>query len=382
MAHRHVIGTISRTMPDEDHDTPLDASPDSVTGPRGLPRIVWNADETAGGRVPKLVAPPPEWHDWSPLPAADVVVFTWTTAEWEALHYVFLHDAVPLTEKPDDTTWQEAWLPYRRDFYRVVQPLWTHRLVQARRNRAEGAPALMREQLRWGSWVMVEVAGRKVLLFKSELHLNTDGETLPLVQLVRQVIEDSGPALVLSTGTSGGVDPAHHLGDVVVTSSARFHLGDELASARFNGETFASSWHPPTSLAARAEELMTPVRELAVTPPTGHFQTGTRMEPVTHLPRVVFSNLPILTTDFFEFGTTTNRLHEIGCCVEMDDAVVAMVCQELGVEFGFARNISDPVIIGELPPALQRAWAVVTYRRRGLFTSTNGALATWALVAA
>ena len=47
----------------------------------------------------------------------------------------------------------------------------------------------------------------------------------------------------------------------------------------------------------------------------------------------------------------------------------------------YVRNVSDPVINGDLPHALQVAWAVVTYQLQGLATSYNGAIATWALIA-
>ena len=39
---------------------------------------------------------------------------------------------------------------------------------------------------------------------------------------------------------------------------------------------------------------------------------------------------PILSADWFLFGTTTNGLEHDGCGVEMGDAVFGMVCDELG----------------------------------------------------
>ena len=38
----------------------------------------------------------------------------------------------------------------------------------------------------------------------------------------------------------------------------------------------------------------------------------------------------MLTTDFFEFGTSTNGLEQQGCGVEMGDAVFGLVGEELG----------------------------------------------------
>ncbi len=50
--------------------------------------------------------------------------------------------------------------------------------------------------------------------------------------------------------------------------------------------------------------------------------------------------------------------------------------------YGFVRNVSDPVINGLLPDPLQDSWAGYIYQEQGLYTSYNGALATWALLAA
>jgi hypothetical protein len=86
-------------------------------------------------------------------------------------------------------------------------------------------------------------------------------------------------------------------------------------------------------------------------------------------------------TDSFMFGTTTNNLDRLGCIVEMDDAVIGMVCQEHDTPFGFVRNVSDPAIKGDLPETLQTAWARYIYEQRGLYTSFNGALATSSVIA-
>ena len=64
----------------------------------------------------------------------------------------------------------------------------------------------------------------------------------------------------------------------------------------------------------------------------------------------------------------------------MDDAVIGMVCEHK-TPFGFVRNVSDPVINGDPPCPVQEAWAKYIYQQRGLYTSYNGALATWAAIA-
>ena len=39
---------------------------------------------------------------------------------------------------------------------------------------------------------------------------------------------------------------------------------------------------------------------------------------------------PILTTDYFEYGTTANRLDHEGAAVEMGDAALGLACSDVG----------------------------------------------------
>jgi hypothetical protein len=110
---------------------------------------------------------------------------------------------------------------------------------------------------------------------------------------------------------------------------------------------------------------------------------------------------PILTTDFFEFGTSTNGLEQQGCGVEMGDAVLGLVVDEMKAaglpapQWLVIRNASDPQINGKLPdgndagvpPAVRRKlnmqahWAVWYYETYGYWTSVNSAIAVWAMTA-
>jgi len=47
-----------------------------------------------------------------PLPPADIVVLTWTSAEWFALDHVFLNSTTASNSK--DQAWRSSWLPYTR----------------------------------------------------------------------------------------------------------------------------------------------------------------------------------------------------------------------------------------------------------------------------
>jgi nucleoside phosphorylase len=360
-------------------------TPTARVGYRGLPLIDWSHAGVREWR-PKASWPGAKrkpstdsLDGRTPLPEADIVVMTWTSDEWLALHHVFSSGLRP--EDGKENLWRRAWLPYRRDFYRVMPDLWTRRLVSIQTGSRRGVPSLNKESRRWGSYRLVSIGSKKVLLFKSDLHLGTDGEKLPLARLVRQVLKDSQASLVLSTGTSGGVSPGDLLGDCVISNSARFKLGKAFENASFNGETFKSNWSPSQKFKKEAERRFVTIRELDVIPPSPNYPAGSVIRASERTPRMRFEGRPIVTTDYFEFGTTQNKLGEIGCCVEMDDAVVGMVASEAKTDCGFIRNISDPIVDARLPRGLQTAWAVYTYQSCGLYTSFNSALATWAVIA-
>jgi hypothetical protein len=90
-----------------------------------------------------------------------------------------------------------------------------------------------------------------------------------------------------------------------------------------------------------------------------------------------------LTTDYFEYGTSANNLQQEGCAVEMGDAVLGLVADELAAppKWVVVRNLSDPQINGELDHDLQVDYAVWYYEKFGFWTSIMSALTTWAIIA-
>ena len=352
------------------------AAPDVAAAPAGL-SINWPSG-LAPVPQPATVAPDPE----GPLPTADVLVVTWTVAEHRALADVLTPGHPP-----------RGWLGYRHRF--------TDRFLPQIR---AGAPA--RAAGRLGSWYPTRVGGLRVLCLKSELHLNQDGvatgtgtATLPVRELFSQMIEEVQPRLVLTVGTAGGVFGHHGLGDVVVTRAARFRLADEFRNEPFNHQTYRSQWEIPTTHLAEAEQLMAEVRPRLVEPgfgpPTKRYPFGGSLlssEPnlaSIHRDGVDFPEFhPILTTDFFEFGTSANHLEQEGCAVEMGDAALGLACEGLAAppKWAVVRNLSDPQINAELPTGsgplnMQIHWAVWYYEAFGYWTSVAGALATWGIIA-
>jgi nucleoside phosphorylase len=327
---------------------------------------------------------PSEIDPQAALPNADVLVVTWTAAECDALADVFTPGVS-----------RQRWHFYRHNFT-------SHFLGSIR----PGAPS--RQAGRLGSWLQTSVGDTSVTCFKSELHLNQDGvrtgdgtATLPVKDLFAQLIEEVKPALVLTIGTAGGVATDQDLGDAVVTRAARFRCQDEFENEPFNGRTFRSEWTVPKTRFTQARKLMESFASQLVEPP---FAPPTKRYPFAgqpirsdppNRPNIKLDGddfpefHPILTTDFFEFGTSANRLDDQGCGVEMGDAALGLACSEMGdpPDWAVVRNVSDPVINADLPTSsnmalnMQAHWAVWFYEAFGYWTSVSGALATWGIVA-
>lgn len=364
---------------------------------------------------PAGLAPSPQPLDDEPspsdkLPEADVLVVTWTVAEVEAL-------ADTLTPGHGRNTWYR----YDRRFQDHYRPMI-----------CGGAPSLLAKRL--GSYFPTKIGTKTVLCFKSELHLNQDGisngagrATLPVKDLFRQMIEEVKPKLVITVGTAGATFPPdrtetiqgmpcppHELGDVFITRGAKFRLRQEFANEAFANSQFrCTSFNIPTARLNDAKTVLDKhaamLTEPAFGPPHTKYQwtipglvPGLKNKPDFHIDGRDFPAFhPILTTDFFEFGTSTNNLEKEGCGVEMGDAVLGMVVDEMKAEglnapdWLVIRNASDPQINGALPdatspasaPGMQRKlnmqahWAVWYYETYGYWTSVNSAIAVWTMVA-
>jgi nucleoside phosphorylase len=349
--------------------------------------------------TPLPINPKPDKSD--SLPKADIVVIAWTVAEAEALADIF---TCPFHRPAMSNPTRNDWYAYDRNF-----------ISNFRDKIRRGAPSRgdCDNVNLLGSYFLSTIGTKKVLCFKSELHLNQDGiktgegtATLPVKDLFKQIIQETEAKYILTTGTCGATYVDHDLGDVVVTLSAKFRLQDEFKNEIFNGKTYKSNWNVPTQYFHMAEGFMqkhmSKIQEPDILPPTEKYQyNGNPIPTRKNTPNIFLEGLnlptaaPILTTDYFEFGnSTTNNLENEGCGVEMGDAVLGLVCSELGQQapkWAVIRNLSDPVINGKLREdapnsnipriRLQTMWAVWYYQTYGYWTSANSALATWAIIA-
>lgn len=306
------------------------------------------------------------------------MVITWTVDECRALSDEF----TPGYKR-------EKWYNYDKNFATGFKPIIR-----------PGAPSLKAKRL--GQWFPTTIADKKIICFKSELHLNQDGITdanghgyasLPVKDLFKQVIADVKPEYIITTGTAGGVFPDHDLGDVVITRGAKFKLHNEFKNAPFNNSVFKSGWNISDAYISLANDFLHSLAnhliEFPILAPTIR-HTGTPYSAPVYNPDIKLDNgidlpefHPILTTDFFEFGTSVNGLEREGCAVEMGDAVLGLVCSELQnpPKWLVVRNLSDPQINGKLPKSQAEFWAVYYYEQYGYWTSIMSAIATWAVIA-
>ena len=302
---------------------------------------------------PQPLSPAPAPTD--ALPQFDYLVVTWTAEEAKCL-------ADTLTPGYPSKT---AWYPYTHNFTSDFVPI-------IRR----GAPSVQ-DSHRLGSYFPTLVGGKRVLCFKSELHMSQDGPKLPIAKLWQQLIAETQPKLVITTGTAGGIGAAIELGDVVVAPSVRFDCLKSFKSAPFHDSVYACSKLKTTSLAT-AQQLFAANQ--------AHLPPAPRPARVFTRPAAGVTITDVVTTDFFAFDDSTDHygLQGLGAAVEMGDAVLGLVVEQLGAKapkWIAVRNASDPQIDATgLTPKEVATKAAQIYERYGYWTTIPSAITCWSLI--
>jgi nucleoside phosphorylase len=344
----HILG-----FDPEDASTALKASSmqPSFMAPATLPAIPW---PSAKRPIPRPLKKKPEAN--APLPKADVLVVTWTVAEALALSDVL---TLGYRSKTDWYTYAHNW---KKEFRKKIK---------------KGAPALMEDRL--GLWFKTQIGTKNVVCLKSDLHLARDGSHLPVRDLWNQVIQEVNPEIVITTGTAGGIGSDVVLGDVVTSRKVRFDCQRTFKNSPFAQAeyTAAKSVHVGRIGYANKHLMDVTVSRLP----------GLKRKPKILLkPLAAKGKIDVVTTDYFAFDDTTNhfQLQKLGAAVEMGDAVLGLVCSELGAKapaWIAVRNASDPQIDGSLPYKQQVEMAGRIYEKYGYWTSVNSAIACWAIIA-
>ena len=91
--------------------------------------------------------------------------------------------------------------------------------------------------------------------------------------------------------------------------------------------------------------------------------------------------MPLLITVGFIVGSTDGKYQDFAV-IEEDDAIIGKVAKQRKTQFCFVRNVSDPANNAMLPTEVEGNWGSAVYDAFGFYTAYNGAIATWAILAA
>jgi hypothetical protein len=224
--------------------------------------------------------------------------------------------------------------------------------------------------------------------------------------MVNNIITDAQPKYLYSAGTAGAGTLAQMLGDPVVTNGAELLAGQgPNASDSANGDTFTcTTWYPSGTLFAAAQSLMFPLekvitiegleslfrqlsRKVDVGSVTLNDLLNAPLQPANLGSPLIHSMQGVPLNTSCDFSMAPGAGSTTFSAFEEDDAVVGQVAGEMSVNFAFVRNVSDTVIPdqnseGPISDNIRQAWAGDIYDQYGLITATNGAIATWAAIAA
>jgi purine-nucleoside phosphorylase len=325
--------------------------PAAIMRSGSLSPIPWPSGQAP---TPAPISPNPDPN--AALGQYDYVVVTWTEEEGKCL-------ADTLTPGHPSQT---GWYDYAHNFQTEFVPLIS-----------KGAPSL--ESKRLGSYFPTTIAHKRVLCFKSELHFSTDGPKMPIAKLWAQLIQETQPKLVITTGTAGGIGSAIELGDVVVAQAVRFDCTKSFKSEPFHNSVYQCSKLKTTTF-AEAQKLFAAN--------VAHLPAAKRPPQIFSAPATGVKIDDVVTTDFFAYDDTENTfgLQSLGAAVEMGDAVLGLVIQQLGSSapaWIAVRNASDPQMdTTGLTPSEVRAKAGQIYEKFGYWTTIPSAITCWAVVLA
>lgn len=347
-----------------------------------LPIIDWSSIKASAPKVIPFDYKSPT----DPLPKADIVVITWTSAEWSALDHVMVNSNT--TRDPYDDSWRSAWKLYSR-----------------------GSENYSGDDL-WGYFLLVEiddVDGKKqtVLLFKSSSHLAHKPYAAGLTAMVENIVTDTETKTLYSIGTAGASTLEENLGDVVVTNTGHLTMkAPENVNLDYNHKTFTSDWFPSASkMKDVRDHLFMPLdkvldkdeiyylidelhKENEASKPFGYEDlVNSAIDPSNtgHPQPLPCKGIPLWTTDYYFIAKGDDAKKY--CTLEMDDSVVGRAAQLKDANFIFVRNISDTVVPTTakngttIPKEVRQDWSGQIYKKCGFYTSFNGALTTWAAIA-
>jgi hypothetical protein len=366
-------------------ETPVVVSIGTVPWPAGLaPAAAPLGSYTAGEKITGALKA-----------KADVLVVLYTEEETSALLEVFTGN------KEWNATRQKSWCGYAHNFATFQPDIQNIGEDNALKNGMFGYLSAMK------------IGTKNVVLYKSELHPKQNGNKLPFVGVMQQLIEELQPSLVISTGTAGGVGSRVNCGDVAISSRARFHCkthypddtkintmsaaNTELTStATVNMEyvTYASTNLTKMSLTGLGE-CYTKLQKMP-----GYSFVQKNVDPpaiyvTTHNPVAGAQPMDIVSADYLTVDDKLDSegLQPLGIMNDTDDAFLFYAISQMAgtkPHWLSVRNASEPQIVvpafppGTTPTAIIDKLKGVAGSIYGIYqycTTLNSAFACWGVIA-
>ncbi len=344
------------------------------------------AAKAAGTRLPAIQIPASFWAGLqplvqkitykanSPLPTADVLIITWTTAEAQTLSAVF-------TSNHD---YQATWYAYTYGAQTLLKEIPASILDEKANADSLGKGII-------GYFNIVTVDGKTVVLFKPELHPSEDGNKLPVIGLINQIAGEVNPSLLLTTGTAGAIGSYLEAADVVITNQARFYLTSPASYAAYPGITNSVQLTAPpvsfsTAYITKCNQQITSLIE----PDLTAIAKAKNYPSLTRIPAIFYNDVPgtklydVVSSNSFSLDdkNDTDGLQKLGSVNDMDDAFILYGLTENAgtakLPWLSVRNISEPQA-PDLSKATLSEWEEI-YDAYGMYTTYNSALACWAVI--
>jgi nucleoside phosphorylase len=212
--------------------------------------------------------------------------------------------------------------------------------------------------------------------------MSQDGPQLPNIDVWVQIIDDVKPALVITTGTAGGIGKQFEVGDVIVSPVVRFDCTSKFKNKKVDNKAIAAEHYESAAVGA----TLATAKKLFKTNSAQLPPDNTRQPEIVRVGPAKL-NQSVVTTDFFGFDISDNhyKLRGLGEVCEMGDAVLGLVAQQLGASaprWVAVRNVSDPQIKAEGTLKEQATLAANIYKAFGRWSSVCSAIVCWALIAA
>jgi Phosphorylase superfamily len=269
------------------------------------------------------------------------------------------------------------------------------------------------EQGMFGYLSALKIGTKTVVLYKSELHPKQNGTKLPFVPVLQQLITELAPSLVISTGTAGAIGPNVNCGDVVITSSARFHCRDHYPPYPDIFTMSTAGTQLTNTVAVNSKYLDYAAGNLTKLSLTGLSQCFSRLQtdpkyafvkkPVNP-PAIYFPGknpvpgsepMDIVSADYLtvDDNLDTEGLQPLGVMNDTDDAFLFYAINKIpGKKPAWlsVRNASEPQIVGgSYPPGTSRptimnnikSLAGTIYGIYQYCTTLNSAFACWGVIA-